>query len=264
MRILILGAGNMGVWLAESFCLDHEVGIYDPKKEKLKYIFNSQRFLQYEEFREFEPELLINAVDLQLTISVFEEVLPYIPESCIISDIASVKNGLAEFYARSGRRFVSTHPMFGPTFGNVKNLANQSAIIINESDEEGKEFFRKFYKSLNIKIFNYNFKKHDETTAYSLSIPFSSSIVFASCMKDLEVPGTTFKKHLEISKGLLSEDKYLLSEILMNPYTLEQVENICTKLDRLINLIREKDTPGIHDFLSEIKQNIGMKSLGST
>ncbi|MDX2444578.1 MAG: prephenate dehydrogenase/arogenate dehydrogenase family protein [Bacteroidales bacterium] len=259
MRILILGAGKMGTWLAESLCLDHEVGIYDPVKEKLRYIFNSQRFLEYEEFEKFRPELLINSVDLQHTIKVFNEVLPYMPEDCIISDIASVKNGLKDYYLNSKFRFVSTHPMFGPTFGNVKELRNQNAIIIKESDEVGKAFFRKFYNSFQINIFEYSFKKHDETIAYSLSIPFASSIIFGSCMKELEVPGTTFKKHLNISRGLLSEDNYLLSEILLNPYTINQIENIQQKLDILAKMIKKRNISGIHDFFSEIRENIGIK-----
>jgi len=259
MKILILGAGKMGTWFAESLCLDHEVGIYDPVKERLKYIFNSHRLLSYEEFPEFGPELVLNAVDLQHTRKVFDEVLPYLSEATILSDIASVKNGLQDYYMASGRRFVSTHPMFGPTFGNVKNLSHENAIIVSESDEEGKAFFRNFYKSYSLRIFEYSFRQHDETIAYSLSIPFSSSLVFGSCMKNLEVPGTTFKKHLEISRGLMSEDNYLLSEILLNPFTLEQVQNIHNKLDELIQMIKRKDAEGIHQFFHEIRENIGMK-----
>ena len=259
MRVLILGAGNMGSWLAESLCLDHEVGIYDPVKEKLRYIFNSQRFLSYDEFEAFNPEILINSVDLQHTQKVFDEVLPYIPQNCIISDIASVKNGLECYYNKAGRRFVSTHPMFGPTFGNVKDLSTQNAIIINESDEEGKKFFRDFYEKLKLNIFDYSFRKHDETIAYSLSIPFASSIVFGSCMKELEVPGTTFKKHLATSKGVFSENDHLLSNILFNPYTVDQIENIQQKLDLLTKMIKEKDAKGMHEFFAEIRANIGMK-----
>ena len=77
-------------------------------------------------------------------------------------------------------------------------------------------------------------------------------------MKELEVPGTTFKKHLNISRGLLSEDNYLLSEILLNPYTTSQIENIQEKLNKLIKMIDGRDTAGIHEFFSEIRKNIGM------
>ena len=166
MNILILGAGNMGAWLVESLCLDYNVGVFDKDKTKLKYLFHSHRLLSFEEIRDFEPNLIINAVNLEKTIPAFEEVLPYLPTDCILSDITSVKNGIKEFYLKSGRRFVSTHPMFGPTFANVRELAGQNAIIIKQSDEEGKNFFRKFYESLKLEIFEYTFIEHDKTIEY--------------------------------------------------------------------------------------------------
>ncbi len=257
MKILVLGAGKMGAWFVESLCLDHDVGVFDLNKRKLKYFFHAHRFLTYNEIEAFNPELVINAVSLQHTKKAFDEVIPYLSDNCILSDITSVKNGLHDYYSQTGMRFVSTHPMFGPTFANVKDLAQQNAIIINESDEEGKHFFREFYQSFHLRIFEYTFSEHDKTTAYSLATPFSSTLVFASCMKEQEAPGTTFKKHLNIAKGLLSEDNYLLSEILLNPYTLDQVEEIHAKLDQLLSLIKQRDTEGLHQFFNEVRENLG-------
>jgi len=259
MRIAIIGAGNMGSWLVESLCLDYEVGVFDSDRSKLKYFFNSRKFLYYEEILDFTPDMLINAVSLEKTLPVFNEIISYLPENCIIADITSVKNGLAEYYQKLGRRFVSTHPMFGPTFGNVKELSNENAIIISESDEEGKAFFRDFYSSLNIKIFEYSFQEHDETIAYSLSIPFASTMVFAASMKEQEAPGTTFKKHLDIAKGLFSEDDFLLSEILMSPHSLEQVERINKEMSTLTEMIKSRDKDQLKAFLAKLRSNIGLK-----
>ena len=217
MKICVLGAGKMGTWLTDALCLQHEVAIYDVDKEQLRYVFNTQRLVSLEEIRDFQPELLINSANLEITIKAFEDVLPYLPEHCILSDVASVKTGLREFYLKSGKRFVSTHPMFGPTFANLKDLSSHHAIIISESDHMGKAFFKDFFGTLGLNIHQYSFDEHDETIAYSLSIPFSSTLVFAACMKKQDAPGTTFKKHMDIAKGLLSEDDYLLTEILFNP-----------------------------------------------
>ena len=173
-KILVLGAGRMGSWMVESLCLDYDVAVFDKDKSKLKYLFNTHRLLSHEDIREFAPEMVINAVSLQYTVPVFEEILPFLPEDCLLSDITSVKMPLREFYLNLGRKFVSTHPMFGPTFANIKQLKNQNAIIITQSDEEGKKFFRDFYNSFGIKIFEYTFIEHDKTIAYSLSIPFAS------------------------------------------------------------------------------------------
>jgi len=256
MKICILGAGKMGTWFTDALCLQHEVAIYDPDIEKLKFVFNTQRLTQKEQIQEFAPELLINAVNLKHTIKAFEEVLPHLSETCILSDIASVKTGLKEFYEKSGKRFVSTHPMFGPTFANLKELQQHHAIIIKESDHLGKAFFKDFYSSLGLNIHEYSFDEHDRTIAYSLSIPFASSLVFGASMKHQKAPGTTFNKHMKIAKGLLSEDDYLLSEILFNPYTYEQVESIRYQLKRLLELIKDKDSEGMKEFLAGVRQNL--------
>jgi len=255
-KIVVLGAGKMGSWLVESLCLDYDVGVFDLDKTRLKYFFNSHRFLSIDEIRDFQPDLLINAVSLNNTIKVFKEIDPYLTKDCIISDITSVKNGLQEYYTKSGRRFVSTHPMFGPTFANIKDLSNENAIIITESDQEGIEFFRSFYSSLKLNIYEYNFSDHDETIAYSLSVPFSSSLVFAACMKTQEAPGTTFRKHLDVARGVLSEDDYLLSEILFNPFTIDQVVKIRTQLASLIKIVEKRDFVALKDFFDGLRENI--------
>ncbi len=250
----------MGSWLVESLCLDYEVGIFDTDRSKLKYFFNSRKFLYYEEILDFTPDLVINAVSLDKTIALFDEILSYLPKDCIIADITSVKSGLAEYYEKLGRRFVSTHPMFGPTFANVKNLKNEHAIIISESDEKGKEFFREFYGGLKINIHEYSFQEHDETIAYSLSIPFSSTMVFAACMKAQEAPGTTFRKHYSIAEGLLSEDDYLLSEILLSPHSLSQVERINKQMEELVGMIKARDKEQLKEFFGRLRSNIGLKT----
>jgi prephenate dehydrogenase len=255
-KILVLGAGRMGAWFVDSLCLDYEVAVFDVDIKKLKYLFNCRRITQYNEIKEFSPDMVINAVNLQLTVKVFNDIIPYIPDNCILADITSVKIPLREFYLNSGRRFVSTHPMFGPTFAKLNNLNEQNAIIIQQSDEEGKKFFRQFYHQFDIKVFEYTFIEHDKTIAYSLSVPFASSMVFAACMRHQEAPGTTFRKHMTIAKGVLSEDDYLLSEILFSEYTYEQIENIGQKLEHLKEIVREKNTDKMKIFLAELRGNI--------
>jgi prephenate dehydrogenase len=257
MKILILGAGKMGTFLTDVLCFEHEVALFDVDAKKLRFVFNTLRMTRYEEIQDFQPELVINCVTLQYTIDAFQKVLPYLPQNCIISDIASVKTGLKDFYASTGMHYVSTHPMFGPTFATLDNLSSQSAIIIAESDHMGKAFFKDLYGSLRLKIFEYTFEEHDETIAYSLSIPFASTLVFASVMKPQEAPGTTFKKHMDIAKGLLSEDDYLLTEILFNPHTPEQLNNIRSELKTLLDVIEKKDAQAMYAYLRKVRGNIG-------
>ncbi|MFW6262880.1 MAG: prephenate dehydrogenase/arogenate dehydrogenase family protein [Thermotogota bacterium] len=257
MRIFILGAGKMGRWFAEELNHDHDVAIFDADPKQMKHLFNVHRFKELSEIQDFEPELVINCVSLNKTIKAFEQIEDYISDSTILSDITSVKYGLEEYYKKSSQHpFVSTHPMFGPTFANINNLTSENAVIINESDESGKAFFRDFFSTLNLNLYEYSFEEHDKTMAYSLATPFISSLVFGGCLQEKTVPGTTFKKHMHIAQNLMREDDYLLSEILFNPYTIKQIERIHSQLTSLTQIIENRDFSAMKKYLDMVRQNI--------
>ncbi len=256
MRILVLGAGKMGSFFLDLLSFEHETAVYEKNPERLRFTYNTLRFTALDEIDEFRPELVINAVTVKYTISAFKEVMPHLLADCIISDISSVKTGLKDFYEHCGHRYVSTHPMFGPTFANLNQLSHENAIIINEGDYMGRIFFKDLYSRLGLNIYEYSFEEHDKTVAYSLSIPFVSTFVFAAVMKHQDAPGTTFKRHMNIAKGVLNEDDFLLQEILFNPYTSEQVEQIRSELKLLLEIIDNKDAEGMKEYLTKIRDNV--------
>ena len=256
MKILILGAGKMGAFFTDLLSFEHETAVYDADPKRLRFMYNTLRFTSLEEIQQFGPQLVINAVTLKHTLDAFRSVLPLLPADCILSDIASVKTGLQEFYESCGRRYVSTHPMFGPTFANLGALSDENAIIISEGDYMGRIFFKDLYMRLGLHICEYTFEQHDETVAYSLSIPFVSTFVFAAVMKHQDAPGTTFKRHMAIARGVLGEDDCLLREILFNPHTGGQVSKIRDELQELLAIIDERDEVRLDAYLKRIREHI--------
>ena len=256
MKILIMGAGKMGSFFIDLLSFEHEVAVYEKDAKRMRFTYNCQRFTSLDEIEGFAPELVINAVTVKYTIPTFREVIPYLPEDCILSDISSVKTGLNEFYESTHHRYVSTHPMFGPTFANLNQLSEENAIIISEGDYMGRIFYKDIYARLGLNIYEYTFEEHDKTVAYSLSIPFVSTFVFAAVMKHQDAPGTTFKRHMRIAKGVLSEDDYLLQEILFNPYTHDQVSQIRSELKELLEIIDNRDADGMKEYLTKIRKNV--------
>ena len=256
MKILIMGAGKMGSFFIDLLSFEHEVAVYEKDAKRMRFTYNCQRFTSLDEIEGFAPELVINAVTVKYTIPAFREVIPYLPEDCILSDISSVKTRLKEFYESTHHRYVSTHPMFGPTFANLNQLSEENAIIISEGDYMGRIFYKDIYARLGLNIYEYTFEEHDKTVAYSLSIPFVSTFVFAAVMKHQDAPGTTFKRHMRIAKGVLSEDDYLLQEILFNPYTHDQVSQIRSELKELLEIIDNRDADGMKDYLTKIRKNV--------
>ncbi len=246
----------MGSFFLDLLSFDHETAVYEKDARRMRFTYNCQRFTSLDEIAAFQPQLVINAVTVKYTIAAFNEVMPHLPADCILSDIASVKTGLREFYEQCGHPYVSTHPMFGPTFANLNQLSEENAIIISEGDRDGRQFFRELYHDLGLNIYEYTFDEHDRTVAYSLSIPFVSTFVFAAVMKHQDAPGTTFKRHMRIAKGVMGEDDYLLQEVLFNPYTHDQVSQIRIELKELLDIIDHKDADRMKQYLTKIRKNV--------
>ena len=235
----------MGSFFLDLLSFEHETAVYEKDPMRMRFTYNCQRFTQLDEIKEFNPDLVINAVTVKYTVSAFKEVLPSLRPDCIISDISSVKTGLKAFYETTGHPYVSTHPMFGPTFANLNQLSEENAIIISEGDYMGRIFFRDLYSKLGLNIYEYTFEEHDRTVAYSLSIPFVSTFTFAAVMKHQDAPGTTFKRHMQIAKG-----------ILFNPYTHDSVAQIRTELKELLDIIDNKDAKRMKQYLTKIRNNV--------
>lgn len=256
MKILILGAGKMGSFFTDLLSFDHECAVYEIDPLRMRFLYNTRRFTTLDEIKGFQPDMVINCVTLKYTIDVFKQIVPLLPHYCIISDISSVKTGFKEYYESTGLPFVSTHPMFGPTFANLGALNHENAIVINEGDYLGRVFFLDLYRRLGLNVHEYTFEEHDEAMAYSLSVPFVSTFVFSAVMKHQDAPGTTFKRHLGIAKGVLSEDDTLLREILFNPRTKSHVEGIRAELKDLIGIIERRDEEALGRYLTRIRENI--------
>ncbi len=260
MKIAIMGCGKMGMWFANSLSKSNDVLVYDINKQKTQELLEKNKKLKsidgLEQLNSFKPDLLINAVSLKNTFEAFDKVISFLPQNCIICDITSVKGNLKDFYLKNKIRFVSIHPMFGPSFTDMNLLKGQNAIIILESDDLAKEFFRNFFGEFKIQVFEFCFEEHDKMMAYSLTTPFVSSLVFASCVNNKSVPGTTFSKHLEISRKLLLEEDNLLTEILFNGESIKQIETITGRLEFLKHIIHSKDYIEAKRFFDNLRKNV--------
>ena len=256
MKIAIIGVGHMGGWLAKVLSSGNSIAVYDINKSKTKSLDNITVLKELSDLSTFKPELLINAVSIRDTVEVFKSLESYLTKDCVLCDVASVKGEIPDYYMASGFKFASVHPMFGPTFANITSLKDENAILIKESDKTIKQFFKDLFTTLELKIFEFSFEDHDKTIAYSLTLPFASTMVFAACMESTAVPGTTFKKHLNIANGLLSEDDYLLADILFNKYSIKEIDKVTSRLEFIKHVIKGRDYEEAVRFFKGLRSNI--------
>lgn len=256
MKIAILGSGKMGSWIASELSKENKVAVFDKDPKKTNKSAGCDILAKIEDIEDFKPEILINAVNIENTINAFKSIEKIIDSGCIICDMASIKGKLPEYYGNCGFKYASFHPMFGYTFSSVGDLKEESAVIIRESNETARQFFKNFFDNLGIRVFEYSFTEHDEMMVYSLLLPLISSTVFATCAPDRVVPGSTFLKDKKIALGLLSEDNHLLSEILFNAQSLEQVEKVTGRLEFLKHIIKARGYEEADAFFSKLRDNL--------
>lgn len=256
MNIIVIGAGRMGSWIAKLLRRKHHVAIIDKHTVHANQNPGMLRLDNLKDIPPFHADMIINAVSLDATLPVFHEILPLVHQNTLLADMASVKNGISHFYKECGCRFVSTHPMFGPTFANMEKLHNEHAIIIEESDPTGKKFFEDLFLELGLNIHFMDFHQHDESMAGSLSVPFMLSMLFAGNVDHRLHPGTTWEKHMQIARGLFGEDDSLLSEVLMNPSTLDKIHWLKQTLGHLQKAIEEGDKKAMLQFIHENRSNL--------
>ncbi|MBE0676595.1 MAG: prephenate dehydrogenase [Bacteroidales bacterium] len=244
-RILIAGAGRMGSWLALMLRDGHEVSVYDPWVEHGDLPSDVKYFSTVDEIGNFKPEMLLNCVSIGATISAFDELIGLLPDYCMLADIASVKGSLAEYYQSAGRRFVSIHPMFGPTFARFDNLKGLNTIIIAESDEAGQKFFANLLEPTGVNLSYASFAEHDKLMASVLAVPAISTLLFASGTNAFLTGGTSFARHKAIAEGFLGEEPQLVASIIAGTYSGGKIAVMAELLNKLNEMVETNDTDGI-------------------
>lgn len=259
-KLLIIGHGRMGKWFAKELSKieNTEIMVYEIQKQNFQKSGNYVVTNDLRKVSEFIPTFILNCASLSNTINAFGDIIDLIKDkkNIVFGDIASIKNDVKKFYQSHNLRYVSFHPMFGPTFANMGNLKGENVIFISGSENKYFEFFKSFFSKYDLKIHSLSFDEHDKMMAYSLSVPFISSLVFAGRVDKTIVPGTTFAKHLSIAKGVLMEDTDLISEILFNSLTVEEIGRINSNLEYLKHIIMTKDKEELEKFLNKLRNNV--------
>jgi len=222
-RILIAGYGKMGSWLWSLLSKEYELAVFETVSDITKSAPDVNFLQNLAEVKSYAPDLFINCVSINNTLPVFSEMVSMLPPECMLADIASVKNGLPDFYSNSRRRYVSIHPMFGPTFSDMSSPGGRTAYIISESDANGKEFFKTFFEKSGIVIREVGFVEHDKLMASFLSVPVLTALLFSSAATEMAFPGTTYDRFTGVTSGVMNENSDLLWMILKNQYTTDKI-----------------------------------------
>ncbi|MDW7759396.1 MAG: hypothetical protein SCM96_02015 [Acidobacteriota bacterium] len=257
MRIAVMGIGHMGRWLASGLARDAEVGVHDSDTGRMASVPGAARLEHPAELAGFRPDLLVNAVGIGDTVSAFRAVEPFLPPGCILTDIATIKSPVFEYYSGCPFPHASIHPLFGPNFADLDRISGGVVLVLRESAEPAKILFRRVFDALRCRVVECSLAEHEAVMGTSLSLPVASAIAFAAALSPDPLPGSSFSAFREITRRMFREDDRLLAEILFNPHSLRRIDDMTRSLEFLKHVIRARDYDEAFGLLDRLRKKIG-------
>ena len=161
---------------------------------------------------------------------VLERVCPYLPSSCIVSDITSVKEMPMQAMERIWPgSCVGTHPLFGPNpdFSGPLPVAITAGRLLDNQDLDVCETF---WTRLGFAVFRCSAKDHDVAMAKIQNLNFITNLAYFALLagqKEL-LPYLTpsFRRRLASAKKMLTEDASMFAALFeANRHSHEVVRN---------------------------------------
>jgi prephenate dehydrogenase len=267
MRIAVIGAGKMGVWLAKFFqSKGYTVVLADRKKKKLAKL----KDLSVELTSDFKAAVQ-NADQILLCVSInaIEEVVkaisPALHEGQVVMDICSIKEAPVKIMHEHIKKglVLGTHPVFGPGSNGVRH----KAYILTPTNAKEQEFAKKFKKWLEQEeahVFVMSPQKHDQLMSVVLGLPHFLGLVACETLleqKNLaetkKVAGTTYRMLFTLAEATALETPDLYASLQMNLPELGKIEDLfMAKAQEWLSLIKKKDAKAIVDRMEQLKKKL--------
>lgn len=214
---IVGGCGKMGIWLADFFCsYGHSITICDiskPKNCKYSYEANIEKATKRKDFVFLTTSITEAPAVLDTLIDLNTE--------AVLVDICSLKEGLIPYFMKAvdrGQKTASIHPMFGP---DVKTLVGRNMVFCEGPLLTNTTDVISLFENSTANIIKIPFDDHDRLMQYVLGTAHLLNLSFAAFLADsgisldqlLEVAGTTFKRQIEVTKGVVCENQGLYYDI---------------------------------------------------
>jgi prephenate dehydrogenase len=224
----IVGYGNFGTFvheLAQRFFPDVEVKIYSRRAE-----VDNETFFSLETTASCEVVILCGAIkeyEEQLKI-----VLKHAPEDTIIVDVATVKKYTSELCKQycEGRRFFSTHPMFGPESykkhaGNVKGFR----IVVTDYVLQNDQYLllKEVFTTLGFLIIEMTADEHDKRLAETLFLThYVGQMVLKAGFERTSIDTLSFQFLMDAVESVKDDKELFMDVYAYNPYCSVIVERL--------------------------------------
>jgi len=196
-NICVIGLGLIGGSLAKAFAANgYNVFGYDSKLDTINLARSEKIFFHLSgelDSNISSCDLVFVCVNIENTLDAFTNLIPYLKNGCVVSDVASVKSHFFNEVTRlipDGVSFISTHPMAGTQYcgyeNSFKEIFIDRPLLIIDSDED-RDFFDKFanFLKINLKV-NIQFvgiEEHDSLVSLISHLPMFVAVSLSNTLK---------------------------------------------------------------------------------
>jgi len=216
-----------------------------------------------------EADLVLLATPISTMAAVLKEVSPHLAEGVIVTDVGSVKGGVAATLPSllpAGACFIGSHPMAGSHLKGVEharaNLFEQACCVITplpQTPETAVERLKHFWRTLGARVLEREPGAHDDQSAWISHAPHALAFAFAHALGESppetgEMAGSGFRDFTRIARS----DAELWGDILSaNRISLAApLEAFGQSLSELARAIEEGDANKVERFLASAGERL--------
>ena len=263
VRISIIGAGEMGLWLANFLKSESIVKIYDIDSEKIIKAALQSDIQQVTTLQELVTacHILIIATPTIAIPKVIDDLQPFLHPNMVLIDIASIKSPIIDYLTKATQltNVLSIHPLFG---SKTMKLKGKTLVLMSvtkgiTSNPNVSKFINLFTDS-GAKVVEIPIEEHDELMSPILNLSHLINVALAMTLRTssssisdiLQFATTTFNAQLTIIEAVAGENINHYSQIQMtNPYSIKILDQLIESLVTLRSILSQNDIAALKQIM---------------
>lgn len=263
MRVLIIGCGAMGSWMARVWKENvGEVVLCDIDGRKASRVA-SRLGVEYVSAKEFEPDadVVMVAVPIPETPRVLEDIAPKMKKNRLLVDLSSVKERVVDTMKglSTDCELASIHPLFGP---GATTLQGKDVISVPVRTASVYKRFVRSLESLGARVTEMSAEDHDKLMAVIQCMTHFVLLGYLSAYESLRefdkrpIRTPLFNSLFRTAEAMLAASPELYGEIqVYNTYSRivrARLIEACKSLDTMLSAGNLKSVHEVFEKLREI------------
>lgn len=217
-----------------------------------------------------DADLVIISVPIASIAPIYQQILPALKPTAVVSDVGSVKQSvlddIAKLLGEVPNRFVAAHPIAGREQSGVAaveaDLYLDHKVILTPTettDQDALNLVENLWQAVGAEVSSMDAKAHDEIFAATSHLPHILAFALVDMLNNSKDLGNVFQYTAGGFRDftrIASSDATMWRDIALNNKAalLAWIRNYQQELDKMSKLIAEDKSDEIKDIFAEAKQ----------